>query len=65
VGFGLSVAPQNRRREVGTGHASRSGSLLGVEVSLARVFQSGLKTGGGATTGGARGTIAEVASEAS
>jgi hypothetical protein len=34
--------------------------LLGVEASLARVFQSGLKTGGGATTGGARGTIAEV-----
>jgi hypothetical protein len=49
VGFGLSVAPQNRRRKVGAGHASRSS----------------LKTGGGATTGGARGTIAEVASEAS
>jgi hypothetical protein len=65
VGFGLSVAPQNRRREVGTGHASRSSSLLGIEASLARVSQSGLKTGGDATTGGARGTIAEVASEAS
>jgi hypothetical protein len=65
VGFGLSVAPQNRWMEVGAGHALRSSSLLGVEVSLARVFQSGLKTGGGATTGGARGTIAEVASEAS
>jgi hypothetical protein len=65
VGFGLSVAPQNRRREVSTGHASRSSSLLGVEASLARVSQSGLKTGGGATMGGARGTIAEVASEAS
>jgi hypothetical protein len=65
VGFGLSVAPQNRWREVGAGHASRSSSLLGVEASLARVSQSGLKTGGGATTGGARGTIAEVASEAS
>jgi hypothetical protein len=38
VGFGLSVAPQNRRREVGTGHASRSSSLLGIEASLARVF---------------------------
>jgi hypothetical protein len=63
--FGLSVAPQNRRREVGAGHASRSNNLLGVESSLARVSQSGLKTGGGATTGGARGTIAEVASEAS
>jgi hypothetical protein len=63
--FGLSVAPQNRRREVGTAHASRSSGLLGVEASLTRVFQSGLKTGGGATTGGARGTITEVASEAS
>jgi hypothetical protein len=36
------------------GHASRSSSLLHVEASLARVSQSGLKTGGGATTGGAR-----------
>jgi hypothetical protein len=62
VGFGLSVAPQNRRREVGAGHASRSSGLLRVE---ARVSQSGLKTGGGATVDGARGTIAEVASEAS
>jgi hypothetical protein len=65
VGFGLSVAPQNRRWEVGAGHASRSSGLLGVEASLARVSQSGLKTDGGATTGGAYGTIAEVASEAS
>jgi hypothetical protein len=47
------------------GHMSRSSSLLGVEASLARGSQSGLKTGGGATSGGARGTIAEVASEAS
>jgi hypothetical protein len=47
------------------GHASRSSSLIGVEASLAMVSQSGLKTGGGATTGGARGTIAEVVSEAS
>jgi hypothetical protein len=65
TGFGLSVAPQNRRREVGVGHASRSSSLLGVKTSLARVSQSGLKTGGGVTTGGTRGTITEVASEAS
>jgi hypothetical protein len=65
VGFGLSVAPQNRRREVGAGHAVRSSSLLGVEASLSRVSQSGLKTGGGTTTGGERGTIAEVTSEAS
>jgi hypothetical protein len=64
VDFGLSVAPQNRRREVSAGHVLRSSSLLGVEASLTRVSQSGLKTGGGATTGGARGTIAEVASEA-
>jgi hypothetical protein len=61
----LSVAPQNQRSEVGAGHASRSSSLLDVEASLARVSQSGLKTGGGVTTGGACGTIAEVASEAS
>jgi hypothetical protein len=65
AGFGLLVAPQNRQKEIGVGHASRSSGLLCVEASLASVFQSGLKTGGGATTGGARGTIAEVASEAS
>jgi hypothetical protein len=47
------------------GHTSRSSSLLGVEVSLTRVSQSGLKTDGGATMGGAHGTIAEVTSEAS
>jgi hypothetical protein len=47
------------------GHTSRSSSLLGVEASLARVSQSILKTGGGATTGGARGIITKVASEAS
>jgi hypothetical protein len=41
--LGLSVAPQNRWREVGAGHASRSSSLLGVEASLARVFQSGVR----------------------
>jgi hypothetical protein len=36
-----------------------------VESSLARVFQSGLKTDGSATVSGASDTIAEVASEAS
>jgi hypothetical protein len=46
-------------------HMSRSSGLLDVEESLTRVSQSGLKTGRGATVGGARGTIAEVASEAS
>jgi hypothetical protein len=61
----LSVVPQNRRREVDMEHASRFSSLLDVEASLARVSQSSLKTSRGATTGGARGTIAEVASEPS
>jgi hypothetical protein len=56
---------QKPRREVGVGHASRSSGLLRVKASLARVSQSGLKTGGGATAGGARGTIVEVASQAS
>jgi hypothetical protein len=44
---------------------SRPSGLLHVEASLARVFQSGLKTGGGAMMGGAHGTITEVVSEAS
>jgi hypothetical protein len=44
---------------------SRSSDLLDVEASLARVSQSGLKTVRGVTTGGARGIIAEVTSEAS
>jgi hypothetical protein len=61
----LSVAPQNQRREVGAGHASRSSSLLGVVVSLGRVSQSGLNIGGDTTTGGAYVTITEVTSEAS
>jgi hypothetical protein len=47
------------------GHASRSSGLLHVEASLARVSQSDLKNGRGATAGGAHGTITEVASEAS
>jgi hypothetical protein len=47
------------------GHTSRFSGLLHVKASLARVFQSGLKTSGGAMMGGARGTIAEVASEES
>jgi hypothetical protein len=63
--FGLSVAPQNRRMEVGVGHASRSSNLLDVEASLTRVFQSSLKTSRREMMGGARGTITEVASEAS
>jgi hypothetical protein len=65
AGFGLSVAPQNQRREVSVGHTLRSSSLLRLEASQARVCQSDLNTGGGAMVGGARGTIAEVVSESS
>jgi hypothetical protein len=60
AGFGLSVASQNQRTEDGVGHGSRSDDLLHLEVSHARVFQSGLKTDGGATAGGACGIITEV-----
>jgi hypothetical protein len=60
VGYGLSVAPQNRLEGDGMGHASRSSGLC-VKASQARVFQSSLKTGGGATAGGACGTIMDVA----
>jgi hypothetical protein len=65
VDFGLSVASQNRWREVGAGHTSRSNGLFYVEASLVRVFQSGLKTDRDATVSGARGTITDVALEAS
>jgi hypothetical protein len=47
------------------GHVLRSSSLLGGEASLARVSQSGMKTGGGVMAGGACGTITEVVSETS
>jgi hypothetical protein len=60
--FSLSVAPQNRREGDGVGHTSRSSDLLHVIASRARIFQSGLKTGGCATVGGACDTIVEVAS---
>jgi hypothetical protein len=39
--------------------------LLHVEANLTRVFQSGPKTGRYVMAGGARGTITEVASDAS
>jgi hypothetical protein len=65
VGFGLSVVSQNRWREVGAGHTSRSSGLLHVEACLDRVSQYSLKTVGGAMTGGTRGTIAEATSESS
>jgi hypothetical protein len=61
--FGLSVASQNRQREDGVGHTSRSIGLLHLEASYARVSQCDLKTGRGATTSGARRIIAEVASK--
>jgi hypothetical protein len=60
AGFSLSVAPQNRYRKDGVGHALRFDGLLHLEASCARVFQSDFKTGGDVMTGGARGTIAEV-----
>jgi hypothetical protein len=49
VDYGLSVAPQNRREdEDDVGHMSRFSGLLYLEASRASVFQSNLKTGGGA-----------------
>jgi hypothetical protein len=65
AGHSLSVVPQNRWEGDGVGHASRSSGLLRIKASQARVFYSGLKTGGGTMVGGARGTIAEVASRSS
>jgi hypothetical protein len=62
--IGLSVASQNRRREVDAGHTSRSSSFLGVEANPSRVYQSGLKIYGGATMSDACGTITKVTSEA-
>jgi hypothetical protein len=47
------------------GHTLRSSGLLCMKISRSRVFQSGLKTDGGATVCGAHGTIAEVASSPS
>jgi hypothetical protein len=44
------------------GHASRSDDLLRLKASHVRVSQSSLKTGGGATTGGAHGIIVNFAS---
>jgi hypothetical protein len=62
AGYGLLVAPKNRWEGDGMGHTSRSSGLLHVEASQTRVSQSDLKTGEGATAGGACGIIAEVAS---
>jgi hypothetical protein len=50
VGYGLSVARQNRwEDEDGAGHASGSSGLLSLKASRVRVSQSGLKTDRGAT----------------
>jgi hypothetical protein len=50
VGYGWSVAPQNRRDdEDGMGHTSRSTGLLRLEASQAGVSQSSIKTGKGTT----------------
>jgi hypothetical protein len=65
AGYGLSVLPQNRREGDGVGHTSRSSGLLCVKSSRASVSQSDLKTGGGEMAGGARGSIAQVASRRS
>jgi hypothetical protein len=48
MGYSLLTAPQNRwDDEDGVGHALRSSGLVRLEVSRARVFQSGLKTNRG------------------
>jgi hypothetical protein len=59
------VCAIKRTGEDNAGHTSRSGGLLHLKASRARVFQSGLKTGRGATAGGARDTITDVASGSS
>jgi hypothetical protein len=61
----LSVAPQNRWREDGTGHASRSDGSLLLEESRTSDSQSSLNTGEGARMGGARGSNVEDASGSS
>jgi hypothetical protein len=48
VGYGLSVAPQNRREdEDGARHTLRYSGLLHLEASQTRVSQSSLNTDGG------------------
>jgi hypothetical protein len=48
AGYGLSVAPQNQQEyEDDAGYASRSSGLLHLKASQVRIFQSGIKTGGG------------------
>jgi hypothetical protein len=59
-GYGLLVAPQNRREGNSVGHVLRFSGLRLMEASHARVFQSSLKTGGCTIACGARGTITEL-----
>jgi hypothetical protein len=48
VGYGLSVAPENRwKDEDSAKHASKSSGLLHLKLSQTRVSQSVLKIGGG------------------
>jgi hypothetical protein len=48
VGYGLSVASQNRQDDKdGAGHTQRSSGWLRLEASWARISQSSLKTGVG------------------
>jgi hypothetical protein len=61
----LSIVLQNRRREDGMGLVLRSGGLFRLKASRARVFQSDLKTDRDVMSGGARGTIVEIASGSS
>jgi hypothetical protein len=62
VGYGLSVALQNRQEdEDGVGHTSGSSGLLRLKASQTRDSQFCLKTGGGVTVGDARDIITEVA----
>jgi hypothetical protein len=49
AGYGLSVVSQNRQEdEDDAEHASRLRGLFHMKASRARIFQSSLKTGGGA-----------------
>jgi hypothetical protein len=67
VGFDLLVAPQtDGGRSARDTRRDLAACFVWKEVWLGfPTSQSGLKIGGGATMGGARGTIVEVASEAS
>jgi hypothetical protein len=67
VGDGLSVASKNRREDAMAWDTRRDlpGCFMPTGGSRTRVSQSSLKTGGGATVGGAHGNIADVASRSS